>query len=207
MEDETENFNWKNRIEDDESFLREFNILLRELRSHTISNLEYFEGGENEKYRRIETAFRSLHDHLERGIEPGVNKLIQISHQYDFDPNLPANGYRSFIRIIRKCCFKILQIGRYISKNRGSMLFRGGHYGRELLAYVTTLGQLRAVMYYLTKLRIYCDKGALFPEEELMSENEYLQAESLMLEVESIGQECFYGRCLGFQVYLTKIKV
>ena len=195
---------WQKRIESDDLFRREFNILFKEIRSHSLSNIEFFKGGENEKHEKFETAFRTLFQHLDRGIEPAIERLILISHQYDFDPQLPANGYRSFVKIIRKCCFKILQLCRAVTKNRESILFRGGHYGRELTAYVTTLGQLRACIYYLEKLTLYCDEGALFPNEETMTSEEYREAEMMMFEVESLRQECFYGRCLGFQVGMVK---
>lgn len=191
---------WKERIKDDECFQKEFTLLLKELKTHTINNIDYFKDSYNEKSERIGAAFRILIDHLERGVEPNIERLILVSHQCDYDPSLPANGYRSFVKIVRKCCFKILQLARYISANRESLLFRGGFYGRELTAYVTTLGQLRACMFYLNKLRLYCATGGLFPDEDAMKKEDFEQAESLLLDVESLCQECFYGRCLGFQV-------
>lgn len=121
---------WRNRIEDDESFLQEFNILIKELLTHTLSNIEFFTAGGNEKSDRIEEAFRILLDHLTKGIQPNIEQFIRIAHYCDYDPSLPANGYRSFVKIIRKCCFKILQLARYISTNRESFLFRGGFYGK-----------------------------------------------------------------------------
>jgi hypothetical protein len=43
----------------------------------------------------------------------------------------------------------------------------------------------------------YCDPGDLFANEDNL-DNEV--AESLLKEVEMLSQDCFYGRCLGFQV-------
>ena len=37
-------------------------------------------------------------------------------------------------------------------------------------------------------------------DQEALSSEEYKTAESLMMEVELLSQETFYGRCLGFQV-------
>ena len=74
------------------------------------------------------------------------------------------------------------------------------HFSKELEAYVNTLGQLRACLYYLQKLVHYCKMGDLFVDQEALSSEEYQTAESLMMEVELLSQETFYGRCLGFQV-------
>ena len=67
-------------------------------------------------------------------------------------------------------------------------------------SYVAALGQLRAVLYYALKLIHYCQDGHLFADEEKLSCE---LAEALMMEVEDLSQECFYGRCLGFQVSCT----
>lgn len=64
-------------------------------------------------------------------------------------------------------------------------------------SYVSALGQLRAVLYYALKLVNYCQDGELFVDEGKLN-NEI--AEQLVLDVETLSQESFYGRCLGFQV-------
>jgi hormone-sensitive lipase len=95
---------------------------------------------------------------------------------------------------------------RYITCHRDSILFRLDHNSHELDAYVTTLGQLRACLYYLHKLVAFCGGNStrssrLFPDEQDgMSAEDKLVAEQMMGEVEMICQESFYGRCLGFQV-------
>lgn len=78
------------------------------------------------------------------------------------------------------------------------MLFRRTFYMKELEAYVTTLGQLRACLYYGQKLMNYCQAGHLFADEETLDDS---LAELLMTEVEMLSADCFYGRCLGFQVH------
>lgn len=107
--------------------------------------------------------------------------------------------------MIFACC----QCCRYISCHRDSVLFRLENNSRELDAYVTTLGQLRACLYYLHKLVAYCNagqsvgRGNLFPEEQddMLAEDRCV-AEQLMAEVEMLSQDTFYGRCLGFQVLI-----
>jgi len=85
------------------------------------------------------------------------------------------------------------------------MLFRANHYSKELTAYVTVLGQLRACLYYLHKLVAYCAPAPgkprlLFPDENIDCEADRRIAMQMMSEVENLCQDCFYGRCLGFQV-------
>jgi len=95
---------------------------------------------------------------------------------------------------------------RYISCHRDSLLFRLDYNSRELDAYVTTLGQLRACLYYLHKLVAFCGRsggkpGGLFADENAaLSAEDKLVAEQMMGEVEMLCQDTFYGRCLGFQV-------
>lgn len=193
------------RMEKDEAYRRELMILFKDLRSMAVSGMEYFrelKGPNNEKFH---SSFNDLYEHLERGIEPAVDYLTRVAHTYDYDAATPGNGYRSIVDVVHKCALHILQLCRYITLNRESFLFRGGHYSRELNAYVTTLGQLRACLFYLQKLSTYTSQGELTPNEEALSEEEYKTAERLMIEVENLSQETFYGRCLGFQVWFTSL--
>lgn len=59
------------------------------------------------------------------------------------------------------------------------------------------LGQLRATLYYAQKLVAYSEEGSLFADEDNLEDP---VVEKLMEEVECLSQNCFYGRCLGFQV-------
>ena len=190
---------WECRIAADESYRRQLSTLFRELRSQALCNSDYFQADGRLIHGRFHRSFRQLYEHLDHGLESSVDQLLRAAHKYDVSPLTPANGYRSVISVVHKCCLHLIQLTRYIVVNRDSFLFRGGHYSRELDAYVTTLGQLRACLHYLKKLTGHCKEGCLFPEPETLSE-QYSTAESLMLEVESLSQEPFYGRCLGFQV-------
>ena len=190
---------WECRLEKDESYYRELSSLFKELRSQAICNVQYFKEGKQVAYERFHSSFRRLCEHL-HGIEPTAHQLIQKYHEYDVSPNTPANGYRSMVSVVHKCGLHLLQLMRYVTVNRDSFLFRSGHYSRELEAYVNTFGQLRACLYYLDKLTGYCDEGQLFPDDLTLSHDRYQKAEEMMLGVESLNQEPFYGRCLGFQV-------
>lgn len=198
-----EKVDWASRIDKDETYRRELTLLFKDLRSQAISNVEYFQDALGPNNERFFSSFTTLYEHLDMGIEPGVDQLTRLSHLFDLAPDIPANGYRSMTKVVHKCCLHILQLSRYISVNRDSFIFRGSHYSKELEAYVSVLGQLRACLYYLQKLIKYCGQGVLFPDETVLDPDDYAQAESLMMEVEALSQDPFYGRCLGFQVWTS----
>ncbi|KAK2167375.1 hypothetical protein NP493_1276g00019 [Ridgeia piscesae] len=143
---------WEGRIAIDESYRRQLSLLFKELRSQALCNSDYFQADSGPVHERFHRSFRQLYDHLDHGLESSVNQLLRTAHNYDVSPLIPANGYRSMIKVVHKCCCHLVQLTRYIVVNRDSFLFRGGHYSRELAAYVTTLGQLRACLYYLQRL-------------------------------------------------------
>jgi len=190
---------------EDDMYRRELSTLLRLLRSYAVENAEYFGGGLMAG-ERLYTSCRQLIDHLDGGVVSGMYALLKAAPMFDYSQLQPGNGYRSMVTVVHKCCLHLLTLVRYIRVNRESYLFRVEHYSRELEAYVTVLGQLRACLYYLQKLLLYCMDGSLFPDEKSLSPEEYHTAEYLMKDFESLCQEAFYGRCLGFQVELTHIE-
>ena len=183
----------------DDKYLQELFELFSKIQKLAICNADYFcdcPGANNERFFN---AFYQLFQHL-GPVASGVERLLSIASLFDYDSTTPGNGYRSFIKVIHKCCLRILALSRYITVYRESYLFRAKHYSREIEVNVTMFGQLRACLFYLEKLVLYCEDGDLFPNEELLSEKEYQSAEKLMYEVESLNPESFYGQCLGFQV-------
>ena len=183
--------------EKDDVYRRELLLLFKTLRSQAMCNIEYYRNATDENSRKFYDIFTRLHEHIGNGIEIYVDEMMRIVHRYDFDTTVRANGYRSFILVIHKCCLHVLQLSRHISINRQSFLFRSAYYALELGSYVSVLGQLRACIYYLKKLIEYCKDGELFGDEKRMQDPVF---DLLLEEVESLDQECFYGRCLGFQV-------
>ncbi|GFN86132.1 hormone-sensitive lipase [Plakobranchus ocellatus] len=175
---------------------RFFFALSRDLKSIALSNVQYFQNGKQSHHAKFHVTFRLLYEYLDVGIEPSYRELAKYVSEYDFSSDVKGNGYRSLLRVVQKCCLHLLQLSRYISSVRDSMLFRKKVYAKELESYVSALGQLRAVLYYALKLTQYCQQGHLFADEDHLNSD---IAEALMLEVESLSQESFYGRCLGFQ--------
>jgi len=192
-----------NRLDnEDDVYRREIATLLRLLHSYAVENATYFGDGAMavSSSQRLYTSCRQLIDHLDGGVVSGVDALLKAAPLFDYSHHQPGSGYRSMVAVVHKCCLHLLTLVRYIGVNRESYLFRAEHYSRELEAYVTMLGQLRACLYYHHKLVLYCMDGSLFADENILSPEEYHTAEYLMKEVESLCQEAFYGRCLGFQV-------
>lgn len=184
----------------DEDYRKALLLLFKSLRLLATSNAEFYKSQKGVNEERFHTSSRTLCEHLDQGVIPGVDYISQVAYMFDFSPDLRANGYRSILQVIHKCCLHLYQLCRHISNNKSSFVFRTTHYSKELEAYVSALGQLRACLYYLQRLVSYCSKGNLFPDEESLSDAEYQEADQLMLEVETLSQEPFYGRCLGFQV-------
>lgn len=174
-----------------------FSTLLRDLRSHAINNIEFYQNGTTRTASLFYKSFSLLHEHLDRGIQPTVEEIMPRLSEYDLSPDIQANGYRSLVKVVHKCCLHLLQLSRHVSNHRTSMFFRGHHYSKELEAYVSVLGQLRAGLHYAQKLMPFCDQGSLFANEEYL-DNDF--AENILKEVECLSQDCFYGRSLGFQV-------
>ena len=57
------------------------------------------------------------------------------------------------------------------------------------------LSQLRVVLCYAQKLLGFSDAGQLFPDTASLEQI----PQDMMLEIQALDRECFYGRCLGFQ--------
>lgn len=61
-------------------------------------------------------------------ILPLVADIEKIMQLYDFDENIPGNGYRSFV-VIAQASFKhAIQLCKYVALNKDSLIFRKGVY-------------------------------------------------------------------------------
>ena len=142
-------------IKKDEQYVKEFISLTKSLKKQASVHIEYYQEKSGDNNERFYNSFIRLYDHLEYGVESGVSELMKFAHTYDFNEDVPANGYRSIISVIHKCCLHLKQLTRHISVTKDSLIFRSTHYSKELEAYVLALGQLRACLYYLQVRIIY----------------------------------------------------
>ncbi|XP_068998457.1 hormone-sensitive lipase isoform X1 [Embiotoca jacksoni] len=159
-------------------------------------NEVFFSGGakgsQGDAARRLVEAMNLIKQHA-RGVEPIVSGFAAVYHHFDFDPHIPANGYRSLVKVLRCCLLHIIQKGRYIIANRRSIFFRLAHNAAEMEAYCKALCQLRALLYLAQRMLHDNSYGNLFFQDESGL------SESFLREYASMHKGCFYGRCLGFQ--------
>ena len=153
---------WETRLLDDNRQLREINQYFKQLRSQANCNLQYFQPEKNKLYFKFYHSFKKLQEVIDYKLFDVVEYLFKIVHHYDLDPSTPANGYRSFLSVVIKCSLHLLQLTRYIVINRGSFIFRGSHYSRELDDYVVSFCQLCKCLLLLKKIStINKEKGML----------------------------------------------
>ncbi|KAL4657663.1 hormone-sensitive lipase-like [Arapaima gigas] len=150
------------------------------------------QGPQGDAARRLVEALTLIQDHA-HSLEPVISGFIAIYHHFDFDPQIPANGYRSLVKVVRCCLLHIIHKGRYIASNRRSIFFRAVHNAGEMEAYCSALCQLRALLYLAQRLLHDNSHGELFFQEESGL------SQSFVREYASMHKGCFYGRCLGFQ--------
>uniref|UniRef100_A0A3B4B259 Hormone-sensitive lipase n=1 Tax=Periophthalmus magnuspinnatus TaxID=409849 RepID=A0A3B4B259_9GOBI len=159
-------------------------------------NASFFSGGakgsQGEAARRLVEVMNLIQEHA-HSLEPIVTGFSAIYHHFDFDPHIPANGYRSLVKVVRCCLLHIIHKGRYITVNRRSIFFRVAHNAGEMEAYCNALCQLRALLYLAQRLLYDNSHGNLFFHDESGL------SESFVREYASMHKGCFYGRCLGFQ--------
>ncbi|KAK2903013.1 hypothetical protein Q8A67_007726 [Cirrhinus molitorella] len=142
--------------------------------------------------QRLVDAMTTIQEHA-RSLEPVISGFAAIYHHFDFDPHIPANGYRSLVKVVRCCLLHIIHKGRYVTSNRRSIFFRASHNAAEMEAYCSALCQLRALLYLAQRLLHDNSHGNLFFQEESGLSQSFLR------EYASMHKGCFYGRCVGFQ--------
>ena len=70
-------------------------------------NASFFSGGakgpQGDAARRLVDATTLIQEHA-RSLEPVVSGFASIYHHFDFDPHIPANGYRSLVKVCVCVC-------------------------------------------------------------------------------------------------------
>uniref|UniRef100_A0A182IXR0 Uncharacterized protein n=1 Tax=Anopheles atroparvus TaxID=41427 RepID=A0A182IXR0_ANOAO len=156
------------------------------------NNVSFFEGDDTETGLRLHGAFVGLIDHIEMA-KPLVRTVQGFMHEYDFDPSVPGNGFRSFLDVVECCVKTALKLARYVMENRSAILFRKAVYVKEVEAYNHLMASLCTCLEHAQTLREWTrESGDLFPDESR-------SVEELFAKGGIINQYCFYGRCLGFQ--------
>lgn len=98
-----------------------------ELITMSISNVEFYKLDQSSLGIKLHTIFTNIIELLERS-QPVISVIGSFAGAYDFDENTRGNGYRSFLYIFDCAAKHAEKICRYISENRGNLLFRKGLY-------------------------------------------------------------------------------
>ncbi|XP_063798592.1 hormone-sensitive lipase isoform X1 [Pseudophryne corroboree] len=155
-------------------------------------NIQHFGESSSEVGSRLVQAFSRIQEQA-RGLEPALRALAAVCPLFDLDPDTPANGYRSLMKVVLACTQHILHKCRYVTASRRSLFFRAAHNCAELEAYGAALTQLRALLCFAQRLLTANRHGDLFFRQERGLSEEFLR------EYSTMHKGCFYGRCLGFQ--------
>lgn len=65
-------------------------------------NAAFFSGGakgsQGDAARRLVETMKLIQEHA-RSLEPVISGFAAVYHHFDFDPHIPANGYRSLVKV------------------------------------------------------------------------------------------------------------
>ncbi|XP_022826508.1 hormone-sensitive lipase [Spodoptera litura] len=161
------------------------------LKDSCQNNATYFQPDDSENGQRLYQGFMTLMDHVDT-VWPLVDHVRKVAPQYDFDSKSPGNGYRSFVSVVDSCVLHGLKLSRQVNTSRDALLFRKGHFVKEIESCGQLLASLGTCLHHLHTLLSWAPPGELFPTEPHTPEELFAQADT-------INQYCFYGRCLGFQ--------
>lgn len=66
-------------------------------------NAAFFSGGakgsQGDAARRLVDVMKLIQEHA-HNLEPVISSFASVYHYFDFDPHIPANGYRSLVKVI-----------------------------------------------------------------------------------------------------------
>lgn len=99
------------------------------LRELCQANEEYFMSHQDENGVRIRGAVLAILDHLVQ-LQPLYKYLSKIAPLYDYDIQIPANGYRSFLILIDRCIAHSRLVCHQIYCQKDSMFFRKNYHMR-----------------------------------------------------------------------------
>ncbi|XP_076043226.1 hormone-sensitive lipase [Oratosquilla oratoria] len=158
-------------------------------------NVLHFKNDESEHGQRLHSGFRALKDNLEK-VSAQADLVKREVSLYDFSADVPGNGFRSFTNIVHKAVLCVFDLCKQVCTNRDSIiLFRKGHYVREVEAWGQTLASIATLLDYVTDVLMpKCKDGNLLPDK---SDSPV----ELLTVLNTVSQYSFYGRCLGFHYY------
>jgi hormone-sensitive lipase len=172
------------------------------------NNENFFKNDKTVAGSRILIAFERLKEFLGLSM-PVVKEIESFAHTYDYDAKTPGNGYRSFIFIYESALEYSMRVCKYITENRGSLLFRKSLYlkyvffififhitllycCREIDVCAQMIESLHTICVDLLKMHAISENGNLYSKE-------YSHDNLITKSVKTLNMTCFYGRAVGFQ--------
>lgn len=167
------------------------------LRKLCHASVEYFTSHRRKNSDRIKDALQVILKQLDE-LQPLYNEIARFASLFDFDEETPGNGYRSFLLIIDKSVVHSEQVCRNMYHQKDSMLFRESHYTKEVEACSQLLVSLQISFRYLKTLYRWSSAEIMSDGRPSLLIMDHSTQEFLGL-IENVNQDCFYGRCVGFQ--------
>lgn len=101
---------------------KEPSVLYEALQRECVDNRLYFEDDKDEKSQKLYRGFIRLEEQV-LNLLPLLDEVRKVAPNYDFK-NVPANGYRSFLKAADKFSSLSLKICENIRGSRSSLFFQ-----------------------------------------------------------------------------------
>lgn len=101
--------------------------IIDELIRMSVSNVEFYKSDRSFVGLKMHASFAKAIEFLEKSVMV-TKKIENFAADYDFDGDTPGNGYRSFIHIFTAAVKHTEKICKYVTENRGYLLFRKSVY-------------------------------------------------------------------------------
>lgn len=165
-------------------------LLFQHLKRILADNTEYFEKYTSKAvYKTFFDGFNLMLTTIDT-LEESAILLARTAPLYDYNSDIKGNGYRSLIKLVEQCIRSVTELSAYCQSHRDRFYFRSHHYSLEVEAFANVFQRTSELLQFAKIVVEDSVPDNLFPE---------CFDSKVMLEVEQLDRECFYGRTLGFQ--------
>ena len=173
-------------------------LLFRHLKRILADNTEYFKQYTSKAvYKRFYDSFNLMLSTID-GLEESSILLAKTAPLYDYSTDAKGNGYRSLIKLVEQCIRSVTELSAYCQTHRDRFYFRSHHYSLEVEAFANLFQRTSELLQFAKIVIEDSVPDNLFPE---------CFDPKVMLDVEQLDRECFYGRTLGFQVLCNSVVI
>ena len=181
-----------------EDYQFNFQSLYESLNKLIDSGIEYY----TDKHGDVESKFLKVFRHAKTVLEivqPFEDKLSKAVEQFDFvypsGERVKGNGFRSLLYVYNSALIGLQDVLNSWSRRHGGWFFVVTEHLDVVRAHVRVLDGAHLILKYAVQLaEERAAEGTVFSSGEIAT---VLKKLAISDEVE---RDCFYGRCLGFQV-------